>query len=87
MPRRAPTAALGELRNVRPNPASTPTDLVGGALCMTLTLAAVLVARFGAGERGSDLALAAAARLSFLFFWPAYAGGPLVIISGRLSPR
>jgi hypothetical protein len=54
---------------------------------MTLTLAAVLVARFGAGERGSDLALAAAARLSFLFFWPAYAGGPLVIISGRLSPR
>jgi hypothetical protein len=55
---------------------------VGGAFCMALALAAAVIARFGAGERGTDLALAATARLAFLFFWPAYAGGPLVILFG-----
>jgi hypothetical protein len=55
---------------------------VGGALGLALTVAAAVVARFGVGERGSDLALAATARLAFLFFWPAYAGGPLVILFG-----
>ncbi len=58
------------------------------ALWMTLAFAAALVlAAFvmlvlGTGVRGTDAALAATARLSFLLFWPSYAGGAMASLFG-----
>jgi hypothetical protein len=45
-------------------------------------LAAIVLAIFGAGERGTDIALQATARWSFLLFWLAYAGGGLSTLAG-----
>jgi hypothetical protein len=63
---------------------SRPTaDLwIGSAFGAALVLAAVVLAVLGAGERGTNAALAATARLSFLLFWPAYSGGALTALFG-----
>jgi hypothetical protein len=53
------------------------------AFCAALGLAAVILGTLGAGAKGTDVALAATARLSFLFFWIAYAGSPLAALFGR----
>jgi hypothetical protein len=53
-----------------------------GAFLLALTLAGAVLARFGAGERGTDVGLAATARLAFCFFWLAYAGGSLAALFG-----
>ena len=45
---------------------------IGSAFCAALSLAALVIAALGPGERGTDVALEATARLSFLLFWPAY---------------
>jgi hypothetical protein len=53
---------------------------MGCAFCAALALATIVLAVFGLGERGTDVALQATARLSFLLFWPAYAGGGLATL-------
>jgi hypothetical protein len=72
-----------ELAPGRPKaPAPTAEPWIVGALCAQVVLAAIMLARFGAGERGTDFALQATARLAFLLFWLAYAGGPLATLFG-----
>ena len=44
--------------------------------------ALAMLAAFGAGERGTDGALELTGRISFLLFWPAYAGGALAALFG-----
>jgi hypothetical protein len=56
---------------------------IGSAFCAALGLSGVVLATLGPGERGTDVALQATARLSFLLFWPAYAGGALTTLFGR----
>lgn len=53
------------------------------AFCASLTLATGIVTIFGL-ERGVPIALAATARLAFLMFWPAYAGGALTSLFGNV---
>jgi hypothetical protein len=52
------------------------------AFVANLFLAAVIIVLFGADADGSKAALRATARLSFLWFWVAYAGGPLSTLFG-----
>ncbi len=47
------------------------------AFFVCLILAAIVLAVFGVGERGTVLALRLTARWCFLLFWFAYVGGPL----------
>ena len=56
---------------------------MAAAFCASLGLAAGVVAHFGL-ERGVPVALAATARLAFLIFWPAYAGGALASLFGNV---
>jgi hypothetical protein len=53
------------------------------AFCASFGLAASFVAVFGI-PKGVYIALPATARLAFLIFWPAYAGGALVSLFGRV---
>jgi hypothetical protein len=55
---------------------------MGLAFGAALVLAAVVLAVLGAGERGTNAALAATARLSFLLFWAAYTGSALMALFG-----
>lgn len=55
---------------------------MASAFFASLALAAVVLASLGVDERGIHGALAATARLAFLFFWPAYAGSALVSLFG-----
>jgi hypothetical protein len=52
------------------------------AFCVALVLTALVLAVFGSGARGTQIALRATARLSFLLFWPAYAGSGLAALLG-----
>jgi hypothetical protein len=56
---------------------------MAAAFCASLGLAASLIAVFGT-PKGVYLALAATARLAFLMFWPAYAGGALTSLFGNV---
>jgi hypothetical protein len=53
------------------------------ALCAALALAGLVLATLGPGERGTHVALQLSARLSFLLFWPAYAGSALATLFGE----
>lgn len=44
--------------------------------------AAIMLAAFGTGERGTVGALELTGRISFVLFWPAYAGGALAALFG-----
>jgi hypothetical protein len=55
---------------------------IGSAFCAALGLAVLVTAALGPGERGTDVALQATARLSFLLFWPAYTAGALTALFG-----
>ena len=55
---------------------------MGAAFCAALFVAVVVLAAFGAGKAGTGVALRATARLSFLLFWPAYAGGAMAALFG-----
>jgi hypothetical protein len=55
---------------------------MAAALCAALALTALVLAVFGSGVRGTHIALQATARLSFLLFWPAYAGAALAALFG-----
>jgi hypothetical protein len=50
-------------------------------------LAVMVLALFGAGERGTDIALQLTARLSFLLFLPAYCGSALAALCGPSFDR
>ena len=52
------------------------------AFVANLFLAAVILALFGADAHGTKAALRATARVSFLWFWVAYAGGALSTLFG-----
>lgn len=54
------------------------------AFAAQLCVAAAVLVAFGAGERGTSMALQATARLSFLLFLPAYAGGAAAILFGAV---
>src|SRR5262245_35149442 len=56
---------------------------MAGTFCAAMTLAAAVPAVFGAGERGTHVALQATARLSFVLFWPAYCAAALAALFGR----
>jgi hypothetical protein len=55
---------------------------MSAAFAAALCLAAAVLAILGTGVRGTDAALAATGRLSFLLFWPAYAGGAMAALFG-----
>jgi hypothetical protein len=55
---------------------------MAAAFCAALCLAVVVLAVFGADERGTGIALRVTGRLSFLLFWPAYAGGAMAALFG-----
>jgi hypothetical protein len=55
---------------------------MGAALGANLFLATLTLATFGAGSHGTSIALAATARVAFLWFWLAYAGGALATLFG-----
>ena len=55
---------------------------MGVAFAVSVACAAIEIALFGAGEHGTVVALRATARISFLLFWAAYAGGALVTLFG-----
>jgi len=48
---------------------------MGAAFLVAMVLAAAVLAVFGIGGRGTEIALKATARWSFLLFWLAYTGG------------
>jgi hypothetical protein len=53
---------------------------IGAALAANLVLAAIILVTRGAGVPGTETALRATARVSFLWFWLAYTGGALTIL-------
>jgi hypothetical protein len=55
---------------------------MAGAFGVALALAAAILAHLGAGESGTGAALRMTARWSYLWFWPAYAGGALAALFG-----
>jgi hypothetical protein len=55
---------------------------IASAFCAALGLAGLVLAALGPGERGTDVALQLTARLSFLLFWPAYAGSAMTALFG-----
>ena len=65
---------------------STTASSMGAAFLIAFALAVTVFAIFGAGNRGTVLALQLTARWSFLLFWLAYAGGAIARLWGpRLS--
>ena len=52
------------------------------AFLAAAVVALMVLAVLGAGERGTSDALIVTARISFLLFWPAYAGGALATLFG-----
>jgi hypothetical protein len=55
---------------------------MGSAFLAALGLTSLVLVALGAGERGTDVALQLTARLSFLLFWPAYAGSAMTALFG-----
>jgi hypothetical protein len=64
---------------------STTVALMSAAFLIALALAVIILVIFGAGERGTAIALQATARWSFFLFWPAYVGGAIAWLWPRLS--
>lgn len=60
---------------------------MSAALGVAFVVAALVLAIFGANAHGTDRALAATARVSFLLFWLAYTGSALATLFGpRFQP-
>jgi hypothetical protein len=55
---------------------------MGTALGANLFLATIMLTTSGSGVHGTSLALAATARVAFLWFWSAYTGGALTTLFG-----
>ena len=62
--------------------AVTAWSWMAGAFVTALALAAIALAVFGSGDRGTVQALRVTARWSFLLFWLAYAGGAMARLFG-----
>jgi hypothetical protein len=60
----------------------TASSWMGAAFIIAFALAALVLVIFGAGNRGTELALQTTARWSFLLFWLAYAGGAMARLCG-----
>jgi hypothetical protein len=71
-------SAVNHRRNFEP----TAATWMVAAFCAALVLTGLVLAVFGSGARGTQIALRATARLSFLLFWPAYAGSALAALLG-----
>jgi hypothetical protein len=56
---------------------------MGVAFCAAVGLAAAVLTVMGTGDQGISMALRLTGRLSFLFFWPAYAGSAVAFLFGR----
>jgi hypothetical protein len=52
------------------------------AFCAALIVAALVFSIVGTEEKGTGIALRLTGRLSFLLFWPAYAGGAMAALFG-----
>ncbi len=52
------------------------------AFCSALALVVVVLSAMGTGEKGTGIALHMTGRLSFLLFWPAYAGTAMAALFG-----
>lgn len=55
---------------------------MAAAFCAALALAVAVLVALGPGESGTTIGLRFTARWSFLFFWPAYAGGAMAALFG-----
>jgi hypothetical protein len=55
---------------------------MGLAFSVAVGLSVVVLGLFGADQKGTGRALVVTARLSFLLFWPAYAGGAMTALFG-----
>jgi hypothetical protein len=56
---------------------------MGTAFLAALCVASITLGIRGAGERGTDAALAATARISFLLFWLSYIGSGMAALFGQ----
>ena len=56
---------------------------MGSAFLAALCVASIALGIRGAGERGTDAALAATARVSFLLFWLSYVGSGMAALFGQ----
>jgi hypothetical protein len=70
------------VRGARWWPVTAPSWL-GMAFVIAFVLAIIVIAVFGAEERGTELALRVTARWSFLLFWPAYVGSAMALVFGQ----
>lgn len=61
---------------------TTVASWLGVAFLIAVALATIVLAIFGAGSRGTAVALRVTARWSFLLFWLAYAGGAMAKLCG-----
>src|SRR3974377_1481039 len=77
---RGSAGAIGWHMNQRP----TATVWIGSAFCAALVLCSMVLTALGTGERGTLAALQVTARLSFILFWPAYAGSALTALLGPI---
>lgn len=84
----APAGAMRRIAGARP-PIHEAAAAGGGAawwmavsFCAALAVAAAVLAAFGTGKDGIQDGLRATARLAFVPFWLAYAGGALVTLFG-----
>lgn len=57
---------------------------MAAAFCASLAVTVAVLGVAGAGERGTSIALQLTGRLSFLLFWPAYAGAAAAVL---FAPR
>ena len=60
----------------------TARSWMAAGFVVAFVLAAITLALFGVGERGTDIALRITARWSFVLFWPAYSGGAIAKLFG-----
>jgi len=60
---------------------------MGMAFFIAFVLAVTVLGVFGTGDRGTELALRATARWSFLLFWPAYVGSAMARVFGPSFDR
>jgi hypothetical protein len=61
---------------------TSASSFVCAAFLVAFVLALIILTAFGAGERGTVLALRITARWSFILFWLAYAGGAAASLCG-----
>jgi hypothetical protein len=78
------SANTSERRSFRANNKRpiTPWSLIAMGFLIAFVLAAIVLVVFGAGDRGTSLALQATARWSFLLFWSAYVGSAIAKLLG-----